>query len=265
MHEDLIPIGRFAQAARLSQKALRLYDENGLLPPQRIDEDSGYRFYSWRQLRLARRIALLREAGMPLAEIRRLLDDPRPELIDAYRARLEAELDERERVLDFVRATIEEGPMYEVKVRRAGEERYASWTDRVPQEQVEEFVIASLRELASEHEPAGHPFTLYHGLAPGNEGEEAEIGPVEVCLPARDGDRTLPEGEVAYAIARGDQCRYPQIVGAYDAVWEWAREHGRDLAGPPREIYRFEAGEERVFEIAWPLEGLASRPSPSGS
>ncbi|MDQ3672281.1 MAG: MerR family transcriptional regulator, partial [Actinomycetota bacterium] len=31
--EDLIPIGQFAAASRLSLKALRLYDENGLLPP----------------------------------------------------------------------------------------------------------------------------------------------------------------------------------------------------------------------------------------
>jgi DNA-binding transcriptional MerR regulator len=254
MTEDLIPIGRFAQAARLSHKALRLYDENGLLPPRRVDEDTGYRFYAWPQLRTARRIALLREAGMPLAQIRRFLDDPRPELLDAYRAHLEAELDERARVLDFVRATIEEDAMYEVKVRRAAEERYASKTrEHVPQEEVEEFVIGSLRELAQAHEPAGHPFTLYHGLAPGYESEEGGISPVEACLPARDGDLTLPASEVAYTIARGAQCRYPQIVGAYDAVWEWAREHGRELAGPPREIYRFSAGEERVFEIAWPI------------
>ena len=64
MTEDLVPIGRFAQSTRLSQKALRLYDENGLLPPVRVDEESGYRYYDWRQVRRARRIALLRQAGM---------------------------------------------------------------------------------------------------------------------------------------------------------------------------------------------------------
>jgi DNA-binding transcriptional MerR regulator len=254
MTDDLIPIGRFAQAARLSHKALRLYDENGLLPPVRVDEDTGYRFYAWLQLPTARRIALLRDAGMPLAEIRRFLADPRPELLDAYRAHLEAELDERVQVLDFVRATIEEDAVYEVTVRRADEERYASLTgEHVPQEDVEGFVIGSLRELAKAHEPAGHPFTLYHGLAPGNEAEEVDVSPVEACLPARDGDQTLPACDVAYTTARGAQCRYPQIVAAYDAVWEWAREHHRELVGAPREIYRFEAGEERIFEIAWPL------------
>src|SRR5213080_4383213 len=128
MTEDLTPIGRFAQAARLSQKALGLYDENRLLPPACVDEDSGYRFYAWRQLRTARRIGLLREAGMPLEEIRRFLADPRPELVDEYASRLDAELDKRKRVLGVVRATTEEEPMYEVRVRKADEERYASLT-----------------------------------------------------------------------------------------------------------------------------------------
>ena len=258
MTEDLIPIGRFAQAARLSQKALRLYDENGLLPPVRVDEDSGYRYYDWRQVRRARRIALLRQAGMSLAEIRRFLDDPRPDALDAHRARLVAEHAARLEVLDFVRTTTEEEPMYDVSVKQEPKQRYVSRTrDHLPQEEVEAFVIGTLRELAAAHEPADAPFTLYHGLDPNGEAAaEAEltISPVEVCLPTADGDRTLPAAEVAFTVARGAQCRYPQIVGAYDAVWEWAKEHGRDFAGPPREVYRSGSEEERVFEIAWPLQ-----------
>ena len=254
MTEDLIPIGRFAQAARLSQKALRLYDENGLLPPVRVDEESGYRYYDWHQVRRARRIALLRQAGLSLAEIRRFLDDPRPTALDAHRARLEAEHAARLEVLDYVRATTEEESMYDVTLKQTPEQRYVSRTrDHVPQEEVEEFVITTLRELAAAHEPTEAPFTLYHGLGPNGEAEEPTISPVEICLPTADGDRTLPAAEVAFTVARGDRCRYPHIVGAYDAVWEWAKEHGCDFAGPPREIYRAGPGEARVFEIAWPL------------
>lgn len=255
MTEELIPIGRFAQAARLSQKALRLYDENGLLPPVRVDEESGYRYYDWRQVRRARRIALLRQAGLSLAEIGRFLDDPRPDALDAHRARLQAELVDRLEILDFVRATTEEDPMYDVSLKQAPEQRYVSRVrDHVPQEQVEEFVVTALRELGATHEPADAPFTLYHGLSPKGEAEaEPTISPIEVCLPTAAGDRTLPAAEVAFTTARGDQCRYPHIVGAYDAVWEWAKEHDRELAGPPREIYRFGPGQEPEFEIAWPL------------
>ena len=47
-------IGEFARRSRLSAKALRLYDELGLLPSARVDPDSGYRWYAAGQLDNAR-------------------------------------------------------------------------------------------------------------------------------------------------------------------------------------------------------------------
>jgi len=67
-------IGEFARRSQLSAKALRLYDELGLLPPARVDEDSGYRFYEAGQLERARLIAALRQLCLSLAEINELLD-----------------------------------------------------------------------------------------------------------------------------------------------------------------------------------------------
>jgi DNA-binding transcriptional MerR regulator len=66
-------IGEFARRSRLSAKALRLYDQLGLLPPARVDEASGYRFYEPAQLKQARLIAALRELHVPLAEIKAIL------------------------------------------------------------------------------------------------------------------------------------------------------------------------------------------------
>ncbi|MFG2721316.1 MerR family transcriptional regulator [Streptomyces sp. NPDC048416] len=65
----LLPIGAFAKASRLSPKALRLYDELGLLPPARVDPVNGYRSYAPEQLERARLVAWLRRLGMPLARI----------------------------------------------------------------------------------------------------------------------------------------------------------------------------------------------------
>jgi len=80
--ENLLSIGEFASASRLSQKALRLYGENGLLAPAWVDPDSGYRYYRLDQLRDATMIALLRRSGMPLAEIRAFLRDPTVERLE---------------------------------------------------------------------------------------------------------------------------------------------------------------------------------------
>ncbi|MEU9739830.1 MerR family transcriptional regulator [Micromonospora chersina] len=84
---ELLTIGAFARAARLTPKALRLYDELGLLPPAAVDPHSGYRYYTPAQLDRARLIAALRRAGMPLAEIRAvcgLPPDAAAEAVDAW-------------------------------------------------------------------------------------------------------------------------------------------------------------------------------------
>ena len=70
----LMSIGDAARASGLSAKALRLYDETGLLPPAEVDPVTGYRWYAAEQLDRARLVARLRLAGMPLARIRVVAD-----------------------------------------------------------------------------------------------------------------------------------------------------------------------------------------------
>jgi protein phosphatase len=73
---QLLTIGAFARAVRLSPKALRHYDELGLLQPAVVDADSGYRYYDPGQVEQARLIPWLRRVGMPLARIRRVCELP---------------------------------------------------------------------------------------------------------------------------------------------------------------------------------------------
>jgi DNA-binding transcriptional MerR regulator len=69
----LLSIGEFARQSRLSPKALRIYDEMGILPPARTDANNGYRWYDPAQLERAGLAALLRQLGLPLEEVRRVL------------------------------------------------------------------------------------------------------------------------------------------------------------------------------------------------
>jgi DNA-binding transcriptional MerR regulator len=94
MSGDMLTIGAFAKACRLSPKALRLYDELELLRPARADPDTGYRYYAVAQLERARPVAWLRRLGMPLPEIRTVcaLVPPRTgAAVRAYWARVAAE------------------------------------------------------------------------------------------------------------------------------------------------------------------------------
>ena len=83
---DMLTIGAFARACRLSPKALRLYDELELLRPARVDPDTGYRYYAVAQLERARLVAWLRRLGMPLARIREVCALPPTAAVDEIRA-----------------------------------------------------------------------------------------------------------------------------------------------------------------------------------
>jgi DNA-binding transcriptional MerR regulator len=245
--ENLLTIGEFAEATRLSPKALRLYAEHGLLAPTRVDGDSGYRYYRPEQLRVARVIALLRSAGMPLRDIRRFLVDPRPDLLDAYEAQLRAEHADRLEVLAYARRVIEEAPMFEVTVRREPAQRYTSRTKDVTLAELPGFIRSTHDELIAGG-MAGPPFTIFHGLV-----NEHDRGPIEVGVPREDGERELPAGEAAVVAVPPDKTEFPEILGAYDAIARWAAENGRSFAGPAREVYLTLSDEPRNWEIVWPL------------
>ena len=242
-----MPIGQFATASRLSLKALRLYDENRLLPPAWTDPDSGYRYYSIDQLEQATLIGLLRAAGMPLAEIGSFLADPATVRLDKYEAALEQELAERRAVLDYVRRFLKEAPMFTVTTKKVDAQRYVSRSRRVRVPELERFILETIDELGG-NGMTGPPFTLFHGQV-----NETADGPVEVCVPRDDGERTLPGGEVAFTVAEGAECDFPQILGAYDAVARWTKENGRELDGSCREIYLSGKGETPRMEVAFPL------------
>lgn len=90
----LVTIGDFARDAGLTPKALRLYDDLGLLLPAEVDQHSGYRRYAPSQLERARLVASLRLLGMPLARIKKVVDlspAAAAQEIEAYWCQVEAD------------------------------------------------------------------------------------------------------------------------------------------------------------------------------
>ncbi|WP_279581105.1 MerR family transcriptional regulator [Fodinicola feengrottensis] len=102
---ELVTIGAFARMARLSAKALRLYDELGLLRPAEVDEGNGYRYYDPAQVERARLIAWLRRLDMPLARIRLVCELPAAAAaseVAAYWQRVVADTAAREQLATFL-------------------------------------------------------------------------------------------------------------------------------------------------------------------
>lgn len=68
-------IGDFARLGQVSVRMLRHYDQIGLLRPERVDEWTGHRSYGAEQLATLNRIVALKELGLTLDQVRRVLDD----------------------------------------------------------------------------------------------------------------------------------------------------------------------------------------------
>lgn len=68
-------IGEFSKITHVPGSQLRYYDEIGLLPPARIDDVTGYRYYSAQQIPDLHRILALKDLGLSLDQIRRMIQD----------------------------------------------------------------------------------------------------------------------------------------------------------------------------------------------
>ena len=104
-------IGRLARESGLTVSALRFYDGAGVLVPARVDPWSNYRWYRDEQVVVARLVARLRRVGMPLADIRRVIehrDDPAvvDAVLQAHLSRLEDGLADARRELFHARSLL---------------------------------------------------------------------------------------------------------------------------------------------------------------
>ena len=247
-----VSIGEFARRSRLSVKALRLYDELGVLVPARVDRDSGYRYYDDAQLETARLVAMLRQLELPLAAIKGLLGcDPvdAAEQIAAHWREVESAHDARRDLADYLVNKLrgKRTFMYEVATREIPERSVLCLKRNVDEKGAwalgKEF-IAILRErpLPKMEGREGAMFSIYWG-----EVSADSDGPVEWCKPVPESDanalatlypelslRSEPAHREAYvALPNGAIPAGPgeepavQFQLASEALHAWA-EHGID-------------------------------------
>jgi DNA-binding transcriptional MerR regulator len=257
----LLSIGEFARLSRLSAKALRRYDELGLLRPARVDPHTGYRWYAAGQLEQARLVAALRQLGVPLARIEPMLGLPAgavAEHVAAYWAEAEGAHAARRDLAGYLvdRLNGKETIMYEVATRDVPERALLCLKRNVDSDGAwalgKEFVgIMRSRPLPRIESEPGWAFTIYYG-----EVSEDSDGPVEWCrpVPADQAEalaaqypeltlRTEPAHQEAYVHLGDPQAAPPRYQLIAETMQAWAVAGGlqeRDRAAdlPPRTIFR---------------------------
>src|SRR5690242_9726320 len=90
-------VHEFAALTGVTVRALHHYDRLGLLRPRRTD--SGYRLYGQRELERLEQIVALKFIGIPLQQIKAILDRDPSNLPDALRVQCTV-LEEKRQLLD---------------------------------------------------------------------------------------------------------------------------------------------------------------------
>ncbi len=281
MDKDLLTIGAFAARARLSAKALRLYDRLGLLAPAHVDEVSGYRYYRASQVERARLVAMLRRLDMPLARIAEVVEAAGTESADrlaAYWADVEARLAGQRTLVEYLRGRLsgrscEMYGKFVVETVEVPAQVVITETRHTLADELPAWISASLGRLEAAARECGGvtaaPFVVYH-----SEVSMESDGPAESCVPVADetaarawvaeqgrgrelGVRVEPARRLAYTRISKAQVAHPQILAAFEAVEAWLKREGLEYDGPCREVYFADwdaaGAEDPVCDVAFPV------------
>jgi DNA-binding transcriptional MerR regulator len=247
----MLRIGDFARLGRVTVKALRHYDEEGLLRPAEVDRSTGYRFYMPDQLITLSRILQLKDLGFPLNEIRMLIAEPARlgEALAARRSGLAASIEaDRERLarLDAMRETLE-GPDAPAAIVVKPVEPVLALTARAmiepDSDEIQEMFERLEREAARAKARAdANPFLLFHDGAALSDRMD-----VEVCVPLNEGGDMKAAREVEGAATAGSliyRGAYRQTPDLFTRLARWIDANGGAIGGPLREVYlRFGASQ----------------------
>lgn len=250
---SLITIGEFSHRTRLSPKALRLYDQLGLVVPARVDAFSGYRFYSPDQVESARLVGMLRRIGMPLSQISAVLAMAPAETARAvadYWDGQEALSRERRDLVSYLAEmlTRQDYAMYEIELRKTPPRKLMTITKHVHAVEMDGFVNDARHRLLTAaprlNGYLGANFITFYG-----EVSDDSDGPVEFCRPASidTSDEALagmPDVQLRTEPAHDDisirlapSLSWPHMLPAFDALSKWITEHHREPRPGLRQVY----------------------------
>ena len=241
----LYKIGMFAAMNHVTVKALRFYEEQGLLIPAQINHENGYRYYTLSQMAVLHQITALKLAGFTLEEIARINAGADEEaVLLKKKAELLGKISELTRQIAVVDGYLSKRknslsspvlvktiPGTTVAAMKIRLESYDCLFDRMPE------MGALMEKVECECAIPEYCFTNY--LEPGYKDEDVLVEICESVVAAKEETgglyfRTLPEIQAACIFHKGS---YHTFAESYETVLKYIEENGYEIAGEIRESY----------------------------
>ncbi len=272
----MFKISEFSKIAQVSGHLLRHYDDIGLLKPDQIDPWTGYRYYRAAQLPRLNRILALKDLGLSLEQIRRIVEDEISgdeirSMLRLRKAQIEQTLQAEMTRLRHVEARLEqidqEGSLdnLEVVVKSVAAQPFLSTRYLLPSfaegpalvREMMQKVAAKIGERRIRHFAA-----IFHSDMFCTENIDLEVGliltePVAIKIPFR-GEYTLTLHTLPAAAQMATAVQHEvHRIGhkSYASIGIWMELHEYQFDGPGRELLLVPPGtnDETLVELQFPI------------
>ncbi|GAA4293928.1 MerR family transcriptional regulator [Anaerocolumna aminovalerica] len=275
----MLSIGEFSNICKVSTKTLRYYAEIGLILPDEINPENGYRYYSIEQLEKMLFINRLKSYNFSLEEIKTILDSEELQDEKLYleltrkKKEIEKQVQEFEKTLDQLNNDISN--------LRQGKS-IMSYLESIDVQLVEvpKMYLLSIRKMVHEYEIAEEygncfiklikkiqedkltilapPMVLFHS---------AEFSPfgldTEFAIPVKEyvtGTRDFYPGLCLKTVLYGS---YSELSSVYAKQREWAEKEGYECNNALYEVYVTDPSQvlkesELITEIYYPIKKKVS-------
>lgn len=272
----MFTVGEFSQLAQVSKRLLRYYDEIGLLKPAHVDKFTHRRYYRAEQLPQLNRILALKDLGLSLDQIQRLLGDKvstdeMQGMLLLKKAEIEQQLQEElqrirniESRLQFIRDA-EANKTLDVIIKQIPAQPVLSVRSVFPSIEAAMTIFGQIVTSLPDRSKYGWFFGVWHSDGLDEDGMDMEMGrimTVNTHVPVLLNDvlrltvHELPAVEtMATFVVKGST---ENMHVGYSVIGMWAEANSYRFAGAPREIAlqmpQATDGSDGITEIQFPVE-----------
>lgn len=270
----MLTIGEFSNICKVSTKTLRYYAEIGLIMPEEINPENGYRYYSIGQLETMLLINRLKKYNFSLEEIKKILEEEKAFDEKLYFTLLEKKQELVKRMEEYKNAieqmdkdllTIKQGKSImsylediDVRLAELPNMYLLSVRKMVGAHEFKEAYGSSFGKLCKRIEKdkltiASPPMVLFHSE------EYSPLGlDTEFAIPIKEyvtGTKDFRPGLCLQTVVHGS---YSQLSSVYAKQIEWAEKEGYENRGALFEVYVTDPSQvlqerELITEVYYPV------------
>ena len=267
----MFQIGEFSRIAQVSASQLRNYDHLGLFVPEKVDPQTGYRYYSAKQLPQLNRIIALKEMGLSLAQIKKLLENGISSeelrgMLLMKKAQIEQSLQEEVARLRYIESRIEqintlgEAEDYDIVLKSIKAKVLLSVRSVFPLPNAARKLLQEMQSVLPSRinrRELGYFTAVMHDKHFSDRDVDIELGfewrgePDETLTVALSSGlalrlRQLPAEAHILTVTR---VGHPKLAHrSYSALGTWAQANGYRFSGPVREVFLNPPNPDRINE-----------------